>query len=179
MGERDIYLANALNQLEQVRSGYLAAIETSISYVSDVERPDSPTPHTDTGFKPSQQNKGVRLFLGANGEIGLAASCIREDDILCQFSDCDIAAIVRPKGERYQIISRAVIAKRNGEGEVRPDKLSPVTFKYNVPQSYEGSGLLFHVDGHVLQILTCPLNQEPLSKPAVTEPSVLLGASTS
>jgi hypothetical protein len=113
MGDRDIYLANALNQLEQVPSDCLAAIQTSTSYVSDVERLRFPSLPIDTGFKPSQQNKGTRLFLGISGEIGLAASCIREDDILCQFSDCDVAAIVRPKGERYQIISRAVIAKRN------------------------------------------------------------------
>jgi hypothetical protein len=119
MGDRDAYLANALNQLDQIPPKYLAAIESSSSYGLDLLSPSMPTDWWDMPFKSSQQNRQTRLFLGMNGEIRLAASCIREDDILCQFANCDIAAIVRRKDDMYQIISRAVVAKRNGEGEVR------------------------------------------------------------
>jgi hypothetical protein len=162
MEDRDTYLANAVNQLEQVPPEYLAAIESSSSYVSARYAQSSPTVQTDMAFIPPKDNGQTRLFLGTNGEIGLAASCIREDDVLCQFIDCDIAAIVRPKGDKYQIISRAVVAKINGEGEIRQDKLSPVSFKYNVPK-YAFSALEFHVDGLVLQALTCPLNPKSVS----------------
>lgn len=155
---RDTYLANALNQLEQIPPKYFAAIESSSSYGSDLLGLSMPAEWWDMPFKLSQQNKKTRLFLGMNGEIGLAASCIREDDILCQFENCDIAAIVRWKGDKYEIISRAVVAKRSGEEEVRQDKLSPVIFNYNVPDSNIGPRLNFHIDGFVLQALTCPLN---------------------
>jgi hypothetical protein len=162
MGDRDIYLANAVNQLEQVPPEYLAPIDSSSSYVSAWYPQSSPTLQTDMAFIPPKDNGQTRLFLGTNGEIGLAAGCIREDDVLCQFIDCDIAAIVRPKGDKYQIISRAVVAKINGEGEIRQDKLSPVSFKYNVPK-YAFTALEFHVDWLVLQALTCPLNPKSVS----------------
>jgi hypothetical protein len=110
MGDRDTYLANAVNQLEQVPPQYLAPIESSSSYVSARYKYNQSSP---MAFKPPRDNGQTRLFLGMNGEIGLASSCIREDDVLCQFPGCDIAAIVRPKGDKYQIISRAVVAKRH------------------------------------------------------------------
>jgi hypothetical protein len=180
MGDRDTYLANSVNQLEQVPPEHLAAIESSSSYVSAQNNQSSPTLHTDVAFNPPKTNGQPRLFLGMEGEIGLAASCIREDDVLCQFQDCDIAAIIRPKGDKYQIISRAVVAKRNGEGEVRQDKLSPVAFKYNVPDPHSGSTMFFCVDGHVLQALTCPLNPNPVSNPSgiQAQSSILLRTST-
>jgi hypothetical protein len=185
MGDIDTYLANALDQLEQVPPEYLAAIESSSSYVSGPQYLSNPTLPTNMAFKPPQNNGKTRLFLGMNGEIGLAASCIREDDILCQFESCDVAAIVRPEGDKYQIISRAVIAKGNGEGEIRQDKLSPVSFKYNVPNLlpgglYANSTLEFHVDGLVFQALTCPLNpKSALNRSDIqTQHSFFLGTST-
>jgi hypothetical protein len=181
MGDRDTYLANAVNQLEQVPPEYITAIESSSSYVSERYNQSSPTLQTDMAFKPPKDNGQTRLFLGMNGEIGLASSCIREDDILCQFEKCDIAAIVRPRADNnYQIISRAVVGKRHGEGEVRQDKLSPVAFKYNVPDPRSGSTMYFCVDGHVLQALTCPLKPNPASNPSgiQAQSSILLGTST-
>jgi hypothetical protein len=101
----------------------------------------------------------LRLFGEASGLIGLSASNIREDDLLCLFAECDVACIVRPVDENYKIISRAVVAKRFEEKEQRVSSASPELFQYHVPEPSdleEKSKVWFEVDALRLQELTCP-----------------------
>ena len=56
------------------------------------------------------QNRGTQFFVTDYGEYGVAANSIREGDILCQFADCDVAAIIRQERGLDTLVSRAIIA---------------------------------------------------------------------
>jgi hypothetical protein len=53
-------------------------------------------------------NENTQFFMTACGKFGLASSCIREDDIVCQFKDCDTGVILCHKGGHYVLVSKAI-----------------------------------------------------------------------
>jgi hypothetical protein len=134
-------------------------ISKTLSQLRVVER-DRVIPNSTSGNStPSQLKNHLRLFSEASGLIGIAASNIREDDLLCLFAKCDIACVVRPVENHYKIISRAVVAKRFGEKEQKVSSYSPELFQHHVPdpsELEENNRVLFEVDALTLQELTCP-----------------------
>ncbi|KAF4332119.1 het domain protein [Fusarium beomiforme] len=58
-------------------------------------------------------NKQPRLFVTQNGNIGVISSNAKEGDLICQFWQSSVAAVLRRNGldEQLQVIGRAVIAR--------------------------------------------------------------------
>jgi hypothetical protein len=156
--EKDTYLAKALTELEVVSPEVFAPATSRDSYASKSKISSQPSPQP---YMHRTQNSKYysRLFLGANGQIGLSSACAREGDVLCQFLNSDAAVIIHPRGDHYQIVGRAVVAKRFGEVETRFTETSPYMFKHNVLRSppRNSSKIYFYVDAVTLQTLTCPL----------------------
>jgi hypothetical protein len=51
-----------------------------------------------------------RLFALNNGQVGLGPNEIQIGDCVCQFLNCDVAAILRPNGRGYKLIGRVLVA---------------------------------------------------------------------
>ena len=84
MDDRNIHLAAAIKQLENIRPKCLHWIPDSYSHASrfvqtDINR-QSPT-------DPTSQSRlcDPTMFITTNGDIGVGTCCIRDDDLLCQF----------------------------------------------------------------------------------------------
>jgi hypothetical protein len=58
-------------------------------------------------------NENTQFFMTACGKFGLASSCIREDDIVCQFKDCDTGVILCRNGSHYILVSKAIFFPRS------------------------------------------------------------------
>jgi len=104
-----------------------------------------------------------QLFSESSGIFGLAPSYIREDDLLCQFANCDVACILRLVEDNYNLIGRAIVAKRFGKEEQRVSRSSPEVFQYSVPEPKdleEKNRVELDVDASILQALTCPTSKE-------------------
>src|SRR3569833_1032082 len=60
---------------------------------------------------PAEQNAERHcFFMAGKGRFGVASTVIREDDVLCLLEKTDIGVILRKQGDRYRIVSRAVVA---------------------------------------------------------------------
>ncbi|KAL3426540.1 HET domain-containing protein [Phlyctema vagabunda] len=104
-----------------------------------------------------------RLFIGSSGRIGIGPTNLREDDVLCQFPDCDVSAIIRPCGDQYRLVGRAVVARSFDEKEKRVSSSSPELFRFGVPESsdlLDENRVYWHVDAITLQALTCPASEK-------------------
>lgn len=112
-----------------------------------------------------QKQRLPRLFSEVSGLIGLAPSTVREDDLLCQFKECDVECIIRPLEDgRMKIIRRAVIAKPLGDPEKTVSSSSTELFRYNVPDPVSLAVLeeaILEIDVSLLQTLTYPTSKEP------------------
>lgn len=51
---------------------------------------------------------GCKLFFEINGRIGFAPKGTQEGDLICQFRNSDVIAVIRRDFNRYDIIGRAV-----------------------------------------------------------------------
>jgi hypothetical protein len=106
------------------------------------------------------------LFVESSGLIGFAPATVRSDDLLVQFSNCDIAAIIRPSvdnEDEYTIVGRAVVARRFDEKRKAVSDSSPELFKYAVPdpESLLAEKLVWlGFDAVTLQKLTCPVSEK-------------------
>lgn len=56
--------------------------------------------------------------MAAHGKLGLASSCIREDDILCQFKGCDTGVILRRTRGNYIPVNKAILFPGSAEASV-------------------------------------------------------------
>jgi len=96
--------------------------------------------------------------------IGLASCNVRSDDLLVQFHNCDIAAIIRQCGDNeaeFRLVGRAVVARKFDEKRKTVSESSPELFKYAVPEPSSldiGKKIWLWLDAATLQELTCPLS---------------------
>ncbi|KAE8441995.1 hypothetical protein EG329_004121 [Mollisiaceae sp. DMI_Dod_QoI] len=94
------------------------------------EREESSSHQAPSSIR-NQADETKVLFEMDNSRIGYAANNILEGDIICQFRNWDIAAVLRAKPDGYQVVGRAQIAKSEFELEKR---VSPYNGKYRYSQ---------------------------------------------
>ncbi|KAF4633173.1 hypothetical protein G7Y89_g4952 [Cudoniella acicularis] len=166
-GTSDDMVEAALKQLQDTNHDLIHPFTTGYSY-------GSTQPGVQNCFQipniRAAKAKSVRkqpvLFVEDSGLIGLAPYNTRDDDLLVQFSNCDVAAIVRPSVEdetKFLLIGRAVVARRFGETRKTVSESSAELFRYNVPEPSRllaSEGILFWIDPVTLQELTCPVGEE-------------------
>lgn len=90
--------------------------------------------------------------------IGISSHMIREDDVLIQFINCDVAAIMRPDGQNFKFVGRAFLAKLWDEPEQKVSAKSPEVFKFSVPKCKDirkKDRIYIWVETETLQALTC------------------------
>jgi hypothetical protein len=93
-------------------------------------------------------------------QTGYAPTNTLPGDYICQFLGCDIAAVLRPRERRFDIIGRAILAKQPGERE--DEDILPWTkrYPYAVPDYYSSFNwgpnrvLYLYLDMVTLQQLT-------------------------
>jgi len=167
-GSLTAMVTTVLDQLEEARQDLLAAMSGIHAWGSqNVPRhEDSPRQNIHCRKIKRLRNSRPILFVESSGLIGIAPSTARSDDILVQFSNCDVAAILRPSVEAedgYRVIGRAVVARRFDEKRKTVSDSSPELFKYAVPdpQSLVADKLVwFELDAVTLQELTCPVSEK-------------------
>jgi hypothetical protein len=77
----------------------------------------------------------ARWFISDRGQIGLAPHSAEEGDLICQFKNCDVVALVRKlggSGENSGLVGRAVLMPRWDE---RSENSAPNRFRYSIPSS--------------------------------------------
>jgi hypothetical protein len=105
------------------------------------------------------------LFVEDSGMIGMASCNVRSDDLLVQFQNCDIAAIIRPcSGDetKFRLVGRAVVARKFGEKRKTVSESSAELFKYAVPEPSSldlGKQIWLWLDAVTLQELTCHVSE--------------------
>ncbi|KAH7121566.1 hypothetical protein EDB81DRAFT_814091 [Dactylonectria macrodidyma] len=52
----------------------------------------------------------AHFFMSGQGAFGVASSTIRDDDVLCQFNDTDVAVILRCINNQYTVVSKAILS---------------------------------------------------------------------
>jgi len=158
----NITLAGVISKLllgfEAVEVDILHPDSPQNCYISKVEgAPQKPT------YTKIQLERHPRLFLESSGLIGLGPASIRDDDILVQFANCDVAALIRQTEDQFKYVGRAVVAKRFDEEDKRVSPSSPELFQFNVPEVAclsKQDEVFMDVDGVTLQILTCPVSKQ-------------------
>jgi hypothetical protein len=60
------------------------------------------------------RNQSLQFFLD-NGRSGYAPYNTLKGDVICQFLGCDVAAVLRRKGQVYDIIGKALVTKSSQE----------------------------------------------------------------
>ena len=89
-----------------------------------------------------------RLFLTETGAMGLVSSDARENDMIYQFRDCDIAAVVRKNNGYMRIVGRAVVAN---ERYMEKSKFRIPKFK---EFDFDKNGSKLFMDMRTLQLMT-------------------------
>jgi hypothetical protein len=151
-----------LEQFEAVKDEIIYPSSTIACYGTT----DSSLGYDEAHFQPPRsqlsQAFGSRLFISESGLIGISSQRIREDDILIQFSGCDVAAIMRPADQHYKFVARAFMARRLDEQEQRVSASSPELFRFSVPKEDLGekNRMYIWIDTITLQALTCPATGE-------------------
>ena len=88
--------------------------------------------------------------------VGIAPEYARPGDMICQFLNCDVAAVIRLDGDKYRLVGRALVFK--GASSMRLNEWTTKNFKYAVPMGddlfYQSKRISFHVDFATLQLLT-------------------------
>jgi hypothetical protein len=104
------------------------------------------------------------LFVEDSGMIGMASCNVRSDDLLVQFQNCDVAAIIRQCGDNeteFRLVGRAVVARKFDEKRKTVSGSSAELFKYAVPETSAlqlGKKIWLWLDAVTLQELTCPVS---------------------
>lgn len=100
----------------------------------------------------------VQLFLEKSGMMGVVPAEAKPRDMICHFLNCDVAAVVRPQGDKLLFIGRALVFNREGASSMRLNEETNKNFKYLVPNDEEfpahTNGVSFYVDVATLQLLT-------------------------
>lgn len=60
--------------------------------------------------------KKSQFFIIKDGGFGIASTAMREDDQFCQFGDSPVGVILRPSGDGYDLVSRAILPEGNRMG---------------------------------------------------------------
>ncbi|PMD27086.1 hypothetical protein NA56DRAFT_684547 [Hyaloscypha hepaticicola] len=119
-----------------------------------------------SNYHALRKSAGTAQFFGTeDGEFGIASSCMRDDDVLCQFHGSNLGAILRRRGNHYILVSRAILSPgpAKAAAELAP---KPIFFmvpalahqpRSNLKENLEGKPTLNMVlDATALQVLTCP-----------------------
>ncbi|KAH7131598.1 hypothetical protein B0J13DRAFT_642410 [Dactylonectria estremocensis] len=59
--------------------------------------------------KTRKRNK-PHFFIAGQGTFGIASSTIRDADVLCQFSDTNVAVVLRRINNQYTVVSKAILS---------------------------------------------------------------------
>jgi hypothetical protein len=99
---------------------YLDSVDTTLALSPNTYAYATPDGHTTRHHghgwsqpfcvRQPKAAESLEFFMAEGGEFGVASSYIREDDILCQFRGCDIGVILRPQGDYYMLVSKAILA---------------------------------------------------------------------
>jgi hypothetical protein len=96
----------------------------------------------------------------STGQEGFGPTTIREDDTICQFLGCDIAAVLRSTPEGYDILGKAFINKSSEELEDGASQIWATKYRWSVPDFgetftwTEEDAIYMEVDKVTLQQLT-------------------------
>ncbi len=90
--------------------------------------------------------------------IGIAAANVKISDLVCQFDQTDVVAILRPHANGYTVISRAVITDRQGVHQNMELKWPPPAFS-NFVSNDPRKNVEVEICLRDLQYLSCPLVQ--------------------
>jgi hypothetical protein len=158
-------VAAALEQLQQVDKDRLRPFAANYSYgTTNFRDPYHAQQQNTRAARPMSSQARPVLFVEGSGMIGLASCNVRSDDLLVQFHNCDIAAIIRQCGENeaeFRLVGRAVVARKFDEKRKTVSESSPELFKYAVPEPSSldiGKKIWLWLDAATLQELTCPLS---------------------
>jgi hypothetical protein len=161
-------VAAALEQLQHVNRDRLRPFTTNYSYgttdFQDSYHAQQQNTRPKRPVSPSPTAQPV-LFVEDSGLIGLASRNVRSDDLLVQFQNCDIAAIIRQCGDNeaeFRLVSRAVVARKFDEKRKTVSESSAELFKYAVPDNSTinmKQRIWFWLDAVTLQELTCPVSE--------------------
>lgn len=111
-------------------------------------------------------SKRPRWFISDRGQIGLAPSASEEGDLICQFKDCDVVALVRKTGwsKSCSLVGRGVLMPRwdedlPGSGKkfrysICDDAWFGGGFRQDVSRGIERNRVLLYVDAPALWALT-------------------------
>jgi hypothetical protein len=159
-------VAAALEQLQHVNRDRLRPFTANYSYgTTDFQDPYHAQQQNTRPTRLMSPKAQPVLFVEDSGMIGLASCNVRSDDLLVQFQNCDIAAIIRRCGENeaeFRLVGRAVVARKFGEKRKTVSESSPELFKYSVPDNstlYVKQGIWLWLDAVTLQELTCPVSE--------------------
>lgn len=156
-----------LQKLENVDQEHILSIKCSPFPESCIDCDD----HAVVPAAEDDENKNAQLFLGPQGQFGLATNSARDGDSLFQFLNCDVACIVRKKGGIYRVVSRAVVARGWDEIETPLTESSDASFRYSVlkrPIDLESNCIHLSLDLLTLQMLTCPLPHKKSTRKATS-----------
>jgi hypothetical protein len=156
----------ALEKLQHVNRDRLRQFTVNYSYgTTEFRDPYHAQQESTRPTRPMLPKAQPVLFVKDSGMIGLASCNVRSDDLLVQFRNCDIAAIIRRCGENeteFRLVGRAVVARQLGEKRKTVSESSPELFKYAVPDNstrYKRKVIWLWLDAVTLQELTCPVSE--------------------
>jgi hypothetical protein len=161
-------VAAALEQLQDANRDRLRPFTTNYSYgTTDFQYSHHPQQRNTRPKRPVSPSPTAQpvLFVEDSGLIGLASRNVRSDDLLVQFQNCDIAAIIRQCGDNeaeFRLVSRAVVARKFDEKRKTVSESSAELFKYAVPDNSTVNmkqRIWFWLDAVTLQELTCPVSE--------------------
>jgi hypothetical protein len=156
-----------LDQLKDANQDLLTPITGIHAWSTKKIEEQDKSPHREMHSRAKKaRNSHPVLFVESSGLTGLAPYNVRSDDLLVQFSNCDIAAIIRPSADNedeYIVVGRAVVARRFDEKRKAVSDSSPELFQYAVPspQSLLVDKMVWlELDAETLQKLTCPVTEK-------------------
>ncbi|RDW59081.1 hypothetical protein BP5796_12005 [Coleophoma crateriformis] len=108
-------------------------------------QPPSVPSRTKTAY---QSEDGVRFlnFQMENGRTGIISANARKGDIICQFLDCDVGAVLRKHSNKstFSVVGRAIIRKSEKEGLLEGnlswDEVRWRQFTHSVPYFDQDTG---------------------------------------
>jgi hypothetical protein len=104
------------------------------------------------------QSNDFQIFLGDSDMMGIVPAAAKDGDVICHSLNCDAAAVMRPQGERFLFIGRALVFPREGSRSTRLNERTSKKFKYFVPNQKElparTRGMSIYADVATLQLLT-------------------------
>jgi hypothetical protein len=116
-----------------------------------------PRPTRRSSLSVVQSNE-FQIFLGDSEMMGIVPTAAKDGDVTCHSLNCDADVVMRPQGERFLFIGRALVFRREGSRTTRFNEQTSKEFKYFVPNQKElparTRDMSIYADVATLQLLT-------------------------